>query len=212
MQIDVLSQNTLKLTLSRHDMFDLDINYESLSGKNPDTKRLLSNVLSTVKLDKSAGVDFSGERLFVEAFPRPDGGCMLYISCLTDEGEKKANPGKTHRFHGVRPAPVTQTRNCRFKKTQLCRFAGVSELGGACAAIAYLIGTGRLKAESALYGDGSEYRLFVTAGDNEQHELAAMLLREYGEIIDDDYETAATAEHFSLIVGENAAERLNAVL
>ncbi|MCL2036111.1 MAG: adaptor protein MecA [Oscillospiraceae bacterium] len=101
MQIDVLSQNTLKLTLSRLDMFDLDIKYESLSGKNPDTKRLLSQVLRTVKLDKSSGVDFSGERLFVEAFPRPDGGCMLYISSLTEDSKNKSlSHNSIHNFSG----------------------------------------------------------------------------------------------------------------
>ncbi|MCL2087375.1 MAG: adaptor protein MecA [Oscillospiraceae bacterium] len=89
MQIDVLSQNTLKLTLTRLDMFDLDIKYESLSGKNPETKRLLSHVLKSIQLDKKVGFDFSGERLFVEAFPRPDGGCMLYISSLENESFAK---------------------------------------------------------------------------------------------------------------------------
>ncbi|MCL1880618.1 MAG: adaptor protein MecA, partial [Oscillospiraceae bacterium] len=92
MQIDVLSQYTLKLTLTRYDMFDMDIKYESLSGTNPDTKRLLSHVLNLAKLDENAGLDFTGERLFVEAFPRPDGGCMLYISSLF-ESKTKAGRG-----------------------------------------------------------------------------------------------------------------------
>jgi len=222
MQIDVLSQNTLKLTLSRHDMFDLDINYESLSGKNPDTKRLLSNVLSSVKLDKNSGVDFSGERLFVEAFPRPDGGCMLYISCLAEENRKPERQertvnsysgssgtghsgGKIHRFH----SSVAVKTAVRRKKPLLCRFGGVNELGGACAALARMTQSGRLKADSSLYGNGSEYRLFVSGEDRE---LTALLLREYGELIGDEYETAVTAEHFNLIIGENAAEKLNAVL
>jgi len=211
MQIDVLSQNTLKLTLSRLDMFDLDLNYESLSGKNPDTKRLLSNVLSTVKLDKSAGVDFSGERLFVEAFPRPDGGCMLYISCLTEENaprkpEKVQTAVKSHR---IQPGTIKNVGQPRRKKTLLCKFSSINELRGACAALHSQIESGRMNPESTLYADGSEYRLFVKAEDSA---LVSMLLREYGELISDDYETAVTAEHYKLIVSENAVQTLTAVL
>lgn len=210
MQIDVLSQNTLKLTLSRLDMFDLDINYESLSGKNPDTKRLLSNVLSTVKLDKSAGVDFSGERLFVEAFPRPDGGCMLYISCLTDENAQKRPqpaPVKANRLH--REQQPAKNAPSRRKKTLLCRFASVNLLSGACAALAKQIERERVNPGSELYGDGNEYRLFITGEDSA---LISIILREYGEIIGDDYENAVTKEHYKLIIGENAVEKLSQVL
>jgi len=88
MRIDVLSGNTLKLTLNNSDMADMGIKYETLSEKSEQTKNLLTRVLDTVKLNASVDgnmrFDFSGERLFVEAFPRPDGGCMLYISCLKE--------------------------------------------------------------------------------------------------------------------------------
>jgi len=212
MQIDVLSQNTLKLTLSRLDMFDLDINYESLSGKNPDTKRLLSNVLSTVKLDKSAGVDFSGERLFVEAFPRPDGGCMLYISCLTDENAQRRAPSSPvkSRVHREQPAPVKS--GLRRKKPILCRFSSINMLSGACCALAKQIERDRVSTGSELYGDGKEFRLFVTGEGGEASALIAIILREYGEIVGGDYESAVTKEHYKLIIGENAVEKLSQVL
>jgi len=89
MQIDVLSQNTLKLTLSETDMRELDIKYESLSPKNPETKRMLATVLRGVRRENKPEFAFSGEKLFVEAFPRSDGGCLLYISCLEDERRSK---------------------------------------------------------------------------------------------------------------------------
>jgi negative regulator of genetic competence, sporulation and motility len=193
MQIDVLSQNTLKLTLSRLDMFDMDIKYESLSGKNPDTKRLLSHVLRTVKLDKSAGVDFSGERLFVEAFPRPDGGCMLYISCLFEDGEIREVKSVKAPRRAVKSAACTL----------LCRFDSLKALEGVCKSLAWY--GDRLDTTSALYSDGTEYRLYITGTDKK---LLTAIVAEYGEVLNAD-ELAYTREYCKLLVAENAVKAIS---
>ncbi|MCL2633466.1 MAG: adaptor protein MecA [Oscillospiraceae bacterium] len=203
MQIDVLSQNTLKLTLSRLDMFDLDIRYESLSGKNPDTKRLLSHVLRTVKLDKSTGIDFSGERLFVEAFPRPDGGCMLYISCLTDE--KLKAPEKKPITQIRRLTPKTRLSDIDVPaRGILCRFDNLETLKGACAGLSWQLNLGTAQFTSTLYGNGNEYRLYISG------ETPNSVLSEYGEIIENEF--AYTAEHYTLLIPINAVEKLTQIL
>ena len=233
MQIDVLSQNTLKLTLSRVDMFDLDIKYESLSGKNPDTKRLLSHVLRTVKLDKSAGVDFSGERLFVEAFPRPDGGCMLYISCLLEEREREREKEETggrgrrlslstspsgitnatHTSSGAGTGTTKKTPPEEPRKTGrsqlLFRFDSIRELDGACKSLSWQQEHGRLDVRSTLYSNGSEYRLLVCGDDKK---LINAALAEYGEPLSTEHHLAFTAEHYNLLVNDNAIEKMSAVL
>ena len=205
MQIDVLSQNTLKLTLSRLDMFDLDIKYESLSGKNPDTKRLLSHVLRTVKLDKSAGVDFSGERLFVEAFPRPDGGCMLYISSLTEERERVHSFAPEKKV--VRLTAKTSAVKPKSEK-MLCRFDSIKDLDGACKNLSWQSEHGRLELESVLFGNSSEYRLLL-CGNNKK--LISAVVSEFGEVLP-EHEIDFTSEHYKIIVGENAIEKMSEVL
>jgi len=196
MQIDVLSQNTLKLTLSRLDMFDLDIRYESLSGKNPDTKRLLSHVLKTVKLDKNSGVDFTGERLFVEAFPRPDGGCMLYISCLLESGNT-----------GIQPLPTAQANRVKAKKTNptfLYQFASISDLEGACRALSWQRSRGTINFTSSLFFGNGHYRLLINTANKK---LITATVGEYGRAIDVK-EAAVTKEHYKLLASDNAAELL----
>jgi len=196
MQIDVLSQNTLKLTLSRLDMFDLDIKYESLSGKNPDTKRLLSHVLRTVKLDKSAGVDFSGERLFVEAFPRPDGGCMLYISSLSEDEDRTRKPEKRI----IRPISPAQRKSEKL----LCKFDSIKELEGVCKSLIWH----KTDTSSTLYSNENEYRLIIHSN---KKKLITMIVSEYGEVLDED-EIGVTSEHYQVIVHDNAIEQMNEVL
>lgn len=206
MQIDVLSQNTLKLTLSRLDMFDLDIRYESLSGKNPDTKRLLSRVLRTVKSDKNNGVDFSGERLFVEAFPRPDGGCMLYISCLLNEKDETPFPvvkkSKTSE-------PLIKKKNEKSKL--LCKFTSANALGGVCRNLSWQLSQGKLSSsglglESVLYNKNGEYRLLLRSG---VPELISAIGSEYGEVLNADEELPFTNEHYNILVPENAVQKMS---
>jgi len=211
MQIDVLSQNTLKLTLSRLDMFDMDIKYESLSGKNPDTKRLLSHVLRTVKLDKSTGVDFSGERLFVEAFPRPDGGCMMYISALSgkEQGFSSSSSSPSddrERVHLFTPDKKTVKLTAKPKKSEslLCCFDSLKNLEKACKSLSWQNKSGFT---SALYSNGNEYRLFIS-GENKK--LVSVIVCEFGELLDES-ELSFTNEHYKLLVTENAIEQMNSV-
>jgi hypothetical protein len=222
MNIDVLSQNTLKLTLSRLDMCDLDIRYESLSGKNPDTKRLLSHVLRTVKLDKGSGVDFTGERLFVEAFPRPDGGCMLYISCLeetakTDNSRTEITKayGKTGARNSLRNGVHNNVKNAAansVKNGLLCRFGSIDALGGACKSLSWQTQQGRLNLESALYGgspDSGEFRLFISGEFSGVHmRLIDSIASEYGQILSSRHDFLFTCEHFNLLVPQQAVEKI----
>lgn len=209
MQIDVLSTNTLKLTLSRLDMFDLDIKYESISGKNPETKRLLAHVLKSIQLDRRIGFDFSGERLFVEAFPRPDGGCMLYISCLEPENNsvKRNKKVKSPELTSGAEKNIKNEKVKEFPKllgaVQICEVKGLRALSGLCRCLCWQAECERLSFESALFAKGSTYRLVIN-GDSPR--LIAGIIKEYGELLRSETDKAATEEHFKLIAKENAAE------
>jgi negative regulator of genetic competence, sporulation and motility len=215
MQIDVLSQNTLKLTLSRLDMFDMDIRYESLSGKNPDTKRLLSHVLRTVKLDKSAGVDFSGERLFVEAFPRPDGGCMLYISSLFEEN-KESYIKDTSARTPAKQSVLQQSRKpqSQLERTEqlLCHLNSIKDLEGVCKNLSWQRSNGKVEFTSTLYGNNAEnrnhYRLLIRANNKK---LITAIVNEYGELLNVENELPFTCERYNVLISDNAAEQILSV-
>jgi negative regulator of genetic competence, sporulation and motility len=231
MQIDILSSNTLKLTLSRLDMFDLDIKYESLSGKNPETKRLLAHVLKSIRLDQlnhKTGFDFSSDRIFVEAFPRPDGGCMLYVSSLGDENGADAESGKkrkstTTAFKAVAtPRAVTASKQVAVKreniKTQFILESGdLRDFGGVCRSFRLQKQWERPGFEnigSALYvsekGDG-RYRLLIK-GEGIKQPLISGIAGEFGEVLRGERELMYTKEHFKTLIAENAVECLSELL
>ena len=218
MQIDILSSNTLKLTLSRLDMFDLDIKYESLSGKNPETKRLLAHVLKKIRLDqldrdscsshdRKLGFDFSCERIFVEAFPRPDGGCMLYVSSLeADSGKKKRSSAKSRA--GDDALEMSTFGNSAVKREIqkniiIYETESLTELSAVCKAL-QLHGA-RLSLESSLHKSDNRYRLIIKT---EKQPPVINLIREYGEVLKGERELFHTREYYKEIIAENAAGQM----
>lgn len=89
MQIDELAGNTVKITLDPSDMDGYCIKCEDISGDSRTSELALSRLISCLSEDHDLGL--CGERLLVEAFPKSDGGCTLYISSL-----KALRPEKTH--------------------------------------------------------------------------------------------------------------------
>ncbi|MCL2693812.1 MAG: adaptor protein MecA [Oscillospiraceae bacterium] len=215
MQIDILSSNTLKLTLSRLDMFDLDIKYESLSGKNPETKRLLAHVLKTIRidqLDRKFGFDFSCDRIFVEAFPRPDGGCMLYVSSLESDGVKKRKTvQKREAFSEISTPAAERNKRESLKQTLLFETEQAAHLSGVCRSLHMQRQREKNGFESALYVCGEKYRLVIN-GDTAEQKLVSGIVKEYGELLKGERELMYTKEYFKLVIEDNAVERLNNLL
>ncbi len=206
MQIDVLSQNTLKLTLSKLDMFDLDIKYESLSGKNPETKRLLAHVLKSIGKDEKISFDFSGERLFIEAFPRPDGGCMLYISCTQDEGGFKKNK-KAHSsdfyLKGVSTERREQKESSAVNGTLICEVSDLKTLGALCRNLIWHQEQQHIEFKSSLYSNGELFRLAVSSNNSP---LVTRIIKEFGSLLGNNEQSAETFEYFKCLAKDNAAE------
>ena len=92
MQIDDLAGNTVKITLDPSDMDGYHVKSEDISGHSRAAELALSRLISCLSEDHDLGL--CGERLLVEAFPKSNGGCTLYISCLkgTLSGQSAKQP------------------------------------------------------------------------------------------------------------------------
>lgn len=85
MKYDSLSRDTVKITLSEADMQEYSLCAEAIALRTAEARRSLSRMLRKMKL-------FSGykpDRLFLEAFPDEDGGCILYVSGLYEDSERE---------------------------------------------------------------------------------------------------------------------------
>lgn len=82
-----ISRSTVKITLSKEDMREYSLCAENIESRTEASKKGLARLLSEMKLFS----DYTPDRLFLEAFPKNEGGCVLYVSKLSD-GEQTVPP------------------------------------------------------------------------------------------------------------------------
>lgn len=77
MELVRISENALKVMLTREDMKSYDIVFETLDYKNMETRRALSKILAEAKT--RVGFAAESESLYIQAFSDGDGGCELFV-------------------------------------------------------------------------------------------------------------------------------------
>lgn len=187
MQIEVIGGNTVKIILNEIDMCDYDICFERLSCKDPETKRLLVELLALVRAQKN--IDLCTEKLYIEAFPRSDGGCMLYISPLTEGSPAHTVKPKSSAFLGL-----------------ICECDNLDTL----TALALQLENRhrRLIHGSKLLTKDGRYRLILYTFSRIDDRLLSTV-REFGRIIGKgEIACARTEELYSCIIGEQAVDMI----
>lgn len=194
MRIDVLANNTVKITLNRIDMTEYDVDFDSLSQKNPDTKRLLVELLTIIRLEKN--LDFTDGRLFIEAFPRNDGGCMLYISCLKKLSEKNSEKGIPKESKNI------------YKSQLICEVEGINPLIQLCVHL----DTEKESFKSSIYSQEDKYRIILQDSSIISDRIFR-IMKEYGKIVGiSSVLEAKTREHFSPISIGNGVQIISRTL
>lgn len=164
MKYDSLSRNTVKITLSEEDMREYSLCAESIAMRTAETKRSLSRMLKKMKLFQG----YRPDRLFLEAFPERNGGCVLYVSGLSEEAVRE-NSGE---------AVLMCRTDSLDSLVRLCR--GV-EACGFCI-------------KSCVYHGRGGYLLAVTAESGEYF-LLYRLFSEFGRVCTDASEISAVSEY-----------------
>ncbi|MFA9379721.1 MAG: adaptor protein MecA [Acetanaerobacterium sp.] len=83
MIIKAINSDKIKILLTLSDMERLKLTYEELDYQSPSSKRAISELLSFAKA--KTGFDFTGARLYIEAFSNGDGSCTLLFTKLDKE-------------------------------------------------------------------------------------------------------------------------------
>lgn len=183
MYYDTLSAHTVKITLTRQDMSDYSIKSENLRARNSESKRSLTRFLEHFRTESSLFPDRSADRLFLEAFPSEDGGCVMYVSTL-----------------GIDPLPDSGKEPCSVSLMAVSeRLEDISRLAA---------GISDKIAASDLYRVTGGWCLVMTAGRSDIPVLSR-LIGEYGEFSDDGIDISCAEEHGTLLCRGNAAEELS---
>lgn len=172
MKYDALSSTTVKIILSEDDMREYSLCTEGIALHTLDAKEKLTRLLSEMKLFKG----YKAERLFLEVFPRNEGGCILYVSAL---GE---------------PTLAEES-------AAVCTVGELDTLIRLCKELYSLSESVKTK----VYKKGSDYILTVAA-DDIISEPIKRILSEYGRLSFSLTEIYSVAEYGVCICGERAIE------
>ena len=186
MVIEVISSNTIKVILDENDMSSYDVSFEKLDRSSPETKRLLIDLIERIREEKS--IDLSSERLFVEAFPKEDGGCLLYLSMLNSN--VKVIPEKSNLYNTV-----------------ICRTDSPKDLMTIASKLYHLYS--HILHNSELYYLEGVYILILHTFKRADKKLRSFL-SEFCELTGSgDVDSSAIREHFSCVFPINAIEEIN---
>ncbi len=186
MVIEIISSNTIKIILNENDMSLYDISFDKLDRSNPETKRLLIDLIDNIKDEKN--IDLSSERLFVEAFPKDDGGCLLYLSILNSN--VKVTPEKSSLYN-----------------TLICKIESPEVLLAVTTKI-YEMFNHILHNSELYYSDGT-YQLILQIFKKADKKLKT-ILGEFCQISGNgEIEASAIREHYTCIFPINAIEEIS---
>ena len=195
MEFILISDDKLKIIMSKRDLEKFDISAEELDYSNVETKRMLWDILGKAK--QSIGFSCDGERVLVRLYTSRDGSCELFVSKLgsaTDEEVYMSDislgcPYETIRDFGQNP-PKKKKSAYRFNKLEwlieVCRrlsdmgYSGNSDVFVDTEHSYYLFFD---RLDDLGYFNFDEFSFINEYGEPENAERAYELLCEYGEPI-----------------------------
>ena len=108
MELIVINENKLKITLSQCDMQQYALDCSTIDYDNTETRRAFWNILDEVK--HKTGFDAASQKVFIQLYPSKEGGCEMYVTKLggaqkseTDD-DAVANSHRLHPLHRRRTA------------------------------------------------------------------------------------------------------------
>lgn len=185
MKIEQIDMVTIKIELSGNDMTELSITYDEMDYQSKPTRRAILEIMHRVQ--KKITLDIETNKLFIEAFPADDGGCVLLIN-LIEENDR------SYECPSVAEMPI------------VFGFSELDTLVKLCHRIPQRMLLLIKKSKLILYD--SEYLLLLYTYRHREGKIAK-LVQEYGEPLGNGMViNAFYHEHGKLLMEDNAIENL----
>ena len=186
MELTLISENKIKISLTRQDLDEHGITSDALDYDNTETRRVFWTLLDEAR--KKTGFDAAKNRIFIQIYPSRDGGCELFVSKITDTDEDNRYKTEARKGNEKRTAKAVY----RFEKMQ--------ELISVCKRLHTLGYRGRASAYSE-----DKTRFFLSFDETVSQ---AELVGEYGERQSTEGALLYIKEHCVTICEGEAVSRL----
>ena len=211
MKIERISENQLKLTLTKDDLIERDIKLEDLISPSEKTQKLFRDIMEQA-LDEE---DFISENtpLMVEAVPMGTDGIMIIVTKVTSK-DRSAKTGadllnQAQDMRRWKKKPMDTLEHAEEKNSDILIYS-FPELDDVIRVSLRL--DGKFKGESAVYKNENKYFL-VLQGDTytaeESSEELELVLKEYGQKhVSTPLAKYYLLEHGETIIGDKAVKAL----
>ena len=163
MEILRIGKHAIKISLNTDEAQE----YKILDSEILDSDEI-KEAFSRLLLKAKEAVDFSyaGRKIFTEIFPSKDGGCEIYVSCISVEAENAVYKNKSNQPDVKKP------------KLSIFDFDSIDNLLLAC----YRLKEIDYKSRSSIYYDIEKKRYFMILEDVYIKDLKYAFLLEYAPI------------------------------
>ena len=83
MELLLISDNKIKISLTRHELDSYGITCDNIDYDNTETRRVFWTLLDEV--NRKVGFDAAKSRIFIQIYPDRSGGCEIYVSKIKGE-------------------------------------------------------------------------------------------------------------------------------
>ncbi len=173
MKYDSISRDTVKITLSEADMREYSLCTEAIELRTAEARRSLSKMLRKMKLFPG----YKPDRLFLEAFPASDGGCVLYVSGLYEENQAEST--------------------C--ESAIMCCLESLDDLAQLC----YTIERAELQEKTCVYHGHGGY-ILVSLSEKDEYFALRHIFSEFGRVSTDISEISTVSEYAVPVCLNNA--------
>ncbi len=192
MELLLISENKIKISLTKADLDGYSITSDDIDYDNTETRRVFWTLLDEAK--RKTGFDAAKSRIFIQIYPGRDGGCELYVSKISRaEKDEEISLNVLRKLSEIK-------EECKVKKSSVYCFDEINALIAACR---------RLKAlgyshSSSAYSEGKK-RFFLTV-DTDGDRFS--FIGEYGQRQSADEIMLYINEHCGVICENDAVTRL----
>ena len=132
MELLLISDSRLKVTLSQEDMEKYSLSAEMMDYDNTETRRAFWSILDEAK--HRTGFDAAADRVFVQVYPSRCGGCEMFVTKLGEMSAQKKKGSTAERSLTLSSGTALQASGGR--RLTECngayRFADLAALLAAC--------------------------------------------------------------------------------
>ena len=189
MELKLISENKLKITLTNEDMAALDITYEDMNYYgDTSTKRVLWEILDKAK--RQTGFDAASGGVVIQVQEKKNEGVLIFVTKTeSQKSEQYPTYAKSYRKNYI---PGTK------KKRLLYMFESSDHLFEACRQL-MIVGYG---GKSDIFADDDKYYLYI----EDNREQCLDMISEYGFFINNPFFSFYLDEHAKKIISADAVQ------